>query len=223
MGRVFISIGIVTLGGDMEDRWLDWVKSLRSLARAGLTYSNNPYDLHRYSQLLELAATIMSDLSSSSFERILTDFQNQVGYETPKVDVRGVVFKEDSILLVKELADEGRWTLPGGWADCNDSPQKAVEREVFEESGYETIATKLLAVFDRRFHGHTPPHPYGIYKLFFLCELIGGKPTESLETGGAEFFTESEIPELSISRVTPSEIHRMFEHYRNPDLPTDFD
>ena len=207
----------------METKWLEWVKSLRGIAQAGLTYSENPYDRQRYTSLLELAAEIMAMYTTSEYEHISTDFHKQVGYETPKVDVRGVVFYNGGILLVKELADDGRWTLPGGWADSNDSPHEAVEREVWEESGYRTTATKLLAVYDRRFHGHQPPHPYGIFKLFFHCELVSGEPAESLETSGAAFFTENEIPELSISRVTPEEIKRMFQYYREPDLPTDFD
>ena len=145
------------------------------------------------------------------------------GYATPKVDVRGVTFRDDRILLVRELLDGGRWTLPGGWADVNDRPSEAVEREVWEESGYRVRATKLLAVYDRRFHGHQPPHPHGIYKLFFLCDLLGGEPTASVETADAAFFAEDEIPELSISRTTRPQLQRCFAHHRNPSLPTDFD
>jgi ADP-ribose pyrophosphatase YjhB (NUDIX family) len=156
-------------------------------------------------------------------DEIYALFAGAKGYETPKVDVRGVVFRDDRILLVRELLDGGRWTLPGGWADVDDRPSEAVEREVWEESGYRVQAQKLLAVYDRRLHGHTPPSSWGIYKLFFLCSLIGGQPSASIETADAAFFAEGEIPELSLGRVTPVEIQRLFEHHRHPSWPTDFD
>ena len=146
---------------------------------------------------------------------------DQAGYATPKVDVRGVVFRDEKILLVKERRD-GRWTLPGGWADVNDSPGEATVREVYEESGYSTRAIKLLACYDRHKHGH-PPFAFHIYKLFFQCELLGGKPTNSIETEDVGWFSENEIPPLSLPRVTPEQIARFFEHHNHPNWPTDFD
>jgi ADP-ribose pyrophosphatase YjhB (NUDIX family) len=139
------------------------------------------------------------------------------------VDVRGVVFKASKILLVREILDNHRWTLPGGWADVNETPGESVEREVFEESGFHTKAVKLLAVYDRTKQGHPNPFPYHVYKLFFLCEIIGGNAAISQETSEIDFFSEDHIPELSTSRVTRNQIERFFEHYRNPDWPTDFD
>ena len=203
--------------------WLTWVKALRSIAQSGLTYAESPFDLERYKQIEEIAAEIAAAQTGTDYEMIRELFAGAVGYETPKVDVRGVVFWEDRILLVRELMDGGRWTLPGGWADVNDLPSEAVEREVLEESGFRVKASKLLAVYDRRLHGHTPPMPYGIYKLFFRCDLVGGRPATSIETGGAEFFAEDEIPELSLGRVTPPVIARLFEHARHPEWSTDFD
>jgi ADP-ribose pyrophosphatase YjhB (NUDIX family) len=137
-------------------------------------------------------------------------------------EVRGVVFRDDRILLVKERAD-GLWTLPGGWADVNESPKEAVVREVVEESGYHTRARKLLAVWDRAKHPHTPPFPYHIYKICILCELMGGEPTESHETEEVGFYPDDGLPELSISRVTPGPIARLYEHCRDPSLQADFD
>jgi ADP-ribose pyrophosphatase YjhB (NUDIX family) len=135
--------------------------------------------------------------------------------------VRGAVFRDDMILLVKERSDGG-WTLPGGWADVGDSPSDAVVREIVEESGYQTRAVKLLALYDRNKHAHTP-YPYHAYKLFFLCELIGGAPAHSVETDDVAFFRRDAIPELSLTRITPAQIARLFEHYDHPDWPTDFD
>lgn len=206
-----------------SEGWLTWVKALRSIAQSGLTYAESPFDLERYKQIQEIAAEIAAAQTGTDFHMIRELFEGALGYETPKVDVRGVVFQENRILLVRELMDGGRWTLPGGWADVNDLPSEAVEREVWEESGFRVKASKLLAVYDRRLHGHSPPMPYGIYKLFFLCDLVGGRPATSIETGGAEFFAKDAIPELSLGRVTLPIIVRLFEHARHPEWATDFD
>ena len=154
-------------------------------------------------------------------DRVLDLFTTDAGYATPKVDVRGVVFQGSKILLVRERSD-GFWTLPGGWADVGDSPADAVVREIREGAGYETRATKLLALLDRNRHNH-PPHINHIYKIFMRCELIGGSPTTSHEIQDVGFFAEDQIPELSLTRNVPAQITRMFEHHRQPDLPTDFD
>jgi len=205
----------------MEPKWLKWARELQALAQSGLTYSKNPFETERYEKVREIAIEMMAEHSDLDAERIRDIFASESGYATPKVDVRGVVFKGDAILLVKELRD-GRWTLPGGWADVNDSPAEATVREIYEESGYRTRAVKLLACYDRSKHRHTP-HAFHIYKLFFLCELIGGEPADSHETSGAAFFPEDGIPELSLPRVTPEQIARFFEHHRHPEWPTDFD
>jgi ADP-ribose pyrophosphatase YjhB (NUDIX family) len=202
-------------------KWLEWAQNLQALAQSGLTYSPNPFDLQRYEAIREIAAEILSIYSQTDLGIISDLYQSQAGYITPKVDVRGVVFKGDHILLVRELADGG-FTLPGGWADVNEPPSSAVEREVWEETGYHVKATKLLAVYDYNKHGH-PPYIFHIYKLFILCQLVGGQASGSIETGEADFFPEDHIPPLSIARTTTEEITRFFEHHRCPDLPTDFD
>ena len=146
----------------------------------------------------------------------------QSGYATPKVDVRGVVFRDGKLLLVREKSD-GRWALPGGWADVCEAPAESVEREILEESGFIARATKILAVFDRGKHPHEPPFAFHVYKIFVRCTLLGGKEAASSETDAAGFFGAAEIPELSLSRVTPAQIRRMFEHHRHPEWPADFD
>jgi ADP-ribose pyrophosphatase YjhB (NUDIX family) len=205
-----------------EPRWLVWARHLQALAQNGLTFSRNPFEIERYEAVRQVAAEMMAAGSGADLEMILDLFKDNVGYMTPKVDTRGVVFREDTMLLVNELLDH-KWTLPGGWADVNEAPSVAVVREIREEAGFETRAVKLLAVYDRTKQGHVPPHPFSAYKLFFRCEITGGAPSESIETSGAVFFRENEIPELSLARVTPSQIARMFEHYRHPEWPTDFD
>ncbi|NDJ23831.1 NUDIX domain-containing protein [Nostoc sp. B(2019)] len=205
----------------MEPKWLEWAQKLQAIAQNGLTYSEGVFDIERYKQLRAIATEIMATYSNVEHNYVLDLFAREVGYATPKVDVRGAIFQDNTILLVKERSD-GCWTLPGGWADVGESPSEVVVKEVFEESGYQTRAIKLLAVYDRDRQGH-PPFPFYVYKLFFHCEIIGGSPSPSIETEEVGFFPEDALPELSLGRVTPAQIIRIFQHYRQPDLPTDFD
>lgn len=207
----------------MEPNWLTWAKQLAALAQDGLTYSDNEYEIDRYRQIRQIAAEMMAAGFELDAQAFVDLFAREQGYATPKVDVRGAVFRDDKILLVREKIDGG-WTLPGGWADPCQSPSEAVAREVFEEAGFQVRVVKLAAVYDRSKHPHAPPMPFHLYKLFFLCEITGGAATESYETTGVAFFAEDAIPEpLSISRTLPFQIARMFEHYRNRALPADFD
>lgn len=207
----------------MNTQWLEWGRRLQAIAQNGLTYTENPYDIDRYRQIQQITAEMMAAYTDSDPDKVLNFFRHEQGYATPKVDARGAVFQDGKILLVKERSDGG-WTLPGGWVDVGEPPSLAIEREVFEESGFQTRATKLLALYDRDHPRHAhPPLPVQIYKLFFRCEIIGGSATLSIETAAVDFFAPDEIPELSLSRVVPSQIARMFQHEAQPDLPTDFD
>jgi ADP-ribose pyrophosphatase YjhB (NUDIX family) len=205
----------------MGPAWIEWARRLNALAQTGLTYAENPYDIERYTAIRTIAAEMIAHQAGLDADRVLSLLVSDAGYATPKVDVRGVVFREGKLLLVQERSD-GLWTLPGGWADVGDSPADAVVREIREESGFETRAMKLLALLDRNRNGH-PPHLNHIYKVFIQCEIVGGSPTTSHEIEGVGFFAEDEIPELSLARIVPAQIARMFQHHRQLDLPADFD
>jgi ADP-ribose pyrophosphatase YjhB (NUDIX family) len=145
-------------------------------------------------------------------------------YPTPKVDVRGVVFREGRVLLVREVAD-GRWTLPGGWADVGESASEAVVREVQEESGYATRADRLIGIYNLdRLRNGKPLRP-NVYKLFIRCELESqdAPPIRGTETTEAAFFAQDELPELSVPRVSREQLQRVFAHERDPSLPPDVD
>ncbi len=205
-----------------DPKWLAWARALQSLTQNSLAYTNNPFNIERLQQIQQVAAEILADYAGEDMGKLHGLFADQSGYATPKVDVRGAVFRDNKILLVSENLDAGHWTLPGGWADVTDSPSEAVIREIREESGFEARPVKLAAVYDRNRRGH-PPYFFSIYKFFFICDLTGGAAQNSIETSGVDFFGEHELPELSIARVTPEEIATLFDHYRHPELPTEFD
>ena len=201
--------------------WLEWVRQVQAIAQNGLAFTRDAFDRERYTQLAELVAGLLSAQLSIPAATARELFEDEHGYATPKVDVRGGVFDGDRVLLVRERSD-GRWTLPGGWVDVNDAPSEAVAREIKEESGYHARAVKLAALVDKNRHPH-PPGVHHIYKLFFVCELLGGSPAASNETDAVDFFPVRALPELSTGRVLSSQIERLYEHRLNPGLPTDFD
>ena len=203
-------------------RWLEWTRRLQSIAQAGLTHARDPYDLERYRDVRRVAAEIAATGSESNADAILGFFASERGYPTPKVDVRAAVIVDDGILLVKER-DDGRWALPGGWADVGESAGEAVARETREEAGIEVRPEKVIALYERERRGH-PPHPEFSYKIFFACQVRGvAKPRGGPETLDAAFFMPDTLPALSAARVTAQEIAVAFAHHREPGLPTEFD
>jgi ADP-ribose pyrophosphatase YjhB (NUDIX family) len=206
-----------------EPEWLVLAREMAALAQSGLTFTRDPYDRERYDALRQMAAKVMAAHTDSSAERIGALFAAETGYATPKIDVRGAAFCDGKILMVREALDGGRWTLPGGWADVNLTPAENVAKEVVEESGFTARVVKLAAAWDRSRQGHGAS-AWSIHKLFFICEITGGAAATSLETSGVAFFGEDELPEdLSTGRVLRRQLLRMFDHWRDPVLPADFD
>lgn len=202
--------------------WLGWIQRLRAIAQTGAAYSVDPYDQERYQEISSLTESMLGALLDVPPERVHHLYLGERGYPTPKVDVRAGVFRDDQILLVREASD-GRWSLPGGWADEQQSPRQCVEREVLEEAGYQVHASRLVAVKDRSLHPYEPRRLEHVYKLFFLCELLGGTPTVGLETTAVEFFPLDALPELSSGRTLAEDVRLLALHHRQPELLPEFD
>jgi ADP-ribose pyrophosphatase YjhB (NUDIX family) len=229
-GMVSLALGTIRIvqsrrpGGDylkgekiMQLKWLEWAKQIQAIGQNGLAYSKDPYDLERFGQLRDLSVEIMNAYTDVEEEKIRALFANEEGYATPKVDVRGVVFRDDAILMVREKID-GAWSLPGGWADIGLSPKEIAVKEVKEESGFDVRAVRLLGVLDKKFHAH-PPSPHHVYKIFVLCEIVGGEAQEGMETLDVGFFEDDRLPELSLERITEAQIRELFRYLREPDRP----
>ncbi len=207
-----------------DPAWLRWSRELQAIAQSGLAYTPTEYDRERFEQLRDLASEIMARYSTTPAPVIRDLFAHETGYATPKIDVRGAVFNPvGELLLVREIADHGRWTLPGGWADVNYTPAESVLKEIREESGFEAEVTKVAAVLDRTRQGHAHA-VFSCTKLFFVCRLLGGTARPSSETSEVAWFAESDLPsDLSTGRVLPQQLHRLFAHHRHPEYPTDWD
>ena len=209
---------------DSADRVRRVAIALAAMSQTGLAFTENEYDRHRYAEAGALAAELLSVVSGLTADDLSLELGRDTGYATPKVDVRGAIFDaDDRVLLMRERSD-GRWSLPGGWADPLDTPSTAVVREIREETGYGAEVVSLVACWDRDTQRHQPPMGVSVYKLFFLCRSVG--PTvepEALETLEIGWFGLDELPELSLGRVTPHEIARCLAHHRDPSLATELD
>jgi ADP-ribose pyrophosphatase YjhB (NUDIX family) len=197
---------------------------LAALAQDGLTFAAGDYDRDRYQQTGQLAAELLAVLSDRPASELALELGRDSGYATPKVDVRGAVFDDqDRVLLMREKLD-GRWSLPGGWADPGDAPSAAVTREILEETGYQAAAVKLIACWDRDLQHNPPPLPVHVYKLFFLCHRPRAvQPPAALETLDIGWFDVQAPPPLSLGRVNRRQLQRSLAHHRDPSLPTEFD
>ncbi len=201
--------------------WLAWIQQIYAIAQWGLTYAKDPFDLERYGVLHQMSLEMMADFSTMPLARMPELFAHEVGYVTPKVDVRAVIFRQDAKILMVQERWDGRWSLPGGWADIGLSPAENAVKETQEESGYIVESVKLLAVVDKKFYSH-PTSAFHIYKMFIQCKIVAGEAKTGLESTGVAFYGLDELPELSVHRNTQEQIEMLFEHFKDPHRMTDF-
>jgi ADP-ribose pyrophosphatase YjhB (NUDIX family) len=197
----------------MEEKWLDWARQLQAMAQSGLAYCDNKYDIERYQQMRDLSVEIMEHYTEAGEDKIRDLFCGETGYQTPKVDVRGAVFKEDAVLLILESQD-GRWSLPGGWADVGLSLKENVQKEMREEAGLDVEPTRLVGIFD--WLKSKKAAPFAIYKAFMLCDSKGGAFEQNIETEASGFFKLDELPPLS-HRVTRETLELCYQALKDPN------
>ena len=205
----------------MEEKWLTWAKKIQSVAQAGLEYSKDKYDRERFQELRDLSCEIMSEYTELSYDKVKDLFCNESGYQTPKVDVRAAVFKENKILLVKESID-GYWSMPGGWAEYNLSVKENIIKECMEEAGAKVKPIKLISILNRNWHVNKQ-YPYGVYKIFVLCELEEINFKDNIETLEYGFFDLKELPPLSIGRNTEEQVEMCFKFVLDKENSVIFD
>lgn len=203
------------------EKWLKWAIEIQSLAQAGLAYTDNVYDIERYERLREISAEMIEEKSNISIEKVKDLFCNEKGYQTPKIDTRAVIFKDNKILLTHE--NNGTWSLPGGWCDVLESIKSNTIKEVKEETGLDVETVKIIALQDRNKH-NKPVYAYGICKVFVLCNIIGGEFVENIETTEIGYFTLDEIPNnLAEEKTNKEQIEMCFDAYNNDNWQIQFD
>lgn len=196
---------------DTKKMWVDMIVELQSLAQAGLAYGKDAYDKERYKRIREISAEMMSHIADIPLEKVKGLFCNEIGYQTPKIDTRAAIFKDDKILLVQEK--DGTWSLPGGWCDVTVSVAENTIKEVKEEAGLDVIVKSVIAIQDREKH-NLPMYAYRVCKIFMLCSAVGGNFEPNIETIGFAYFAEDEIPQLATEKNNEEQIKMCFDSYR---------
>ena len=203
------------------EKWLKWAIEIQSLAQSGLAYTNNVYDIERYERLREISAEMLAEKTDLSIEKVKRLFCNETGYQTPKIDTRAVIFKDNKILLTHE--NNGTWSLPGGWCDVLESVQSNTIKEVKEETGLDVEVIKIIAIQDRNKH-NKPIYAYGVCKVFILCDIIGGEFKKNIETTEIKYFSQDEIPNnLAEEKTNKEQIEMCFKAYNDKNWQTQFD
>jgi len=197
----------------MSKRWLEWAKELQMLSQGALAYCKDPYDRERFERIREISVEIMSEHTDIPIEKMRRLFANETGYQTPKVDIRASIIKNNKILLVKEKLD-GRWSMPGGWADIGLSVYDNIIKESIEEAGAVVTPNKVIAILDRNKHV-TDDYPFTIYKIFVDCNFIKGEHMDNIETSESGFFSLDNLPDLSVTRNTYEQIKMCFDASNN--------
>lgn len=203
------------------EKWLKWAIEIQSLSQIGLTYTKDVYDRERYQRLREISAEMLAKKTELSIEKVKDLFCHETGYQTPKIDTRAVIFRDNKILLVHE--NNGTWSLPGGWCDVLESIKSNTEKEVREETGLNVRAVKIISIQDRNKH-NKPVYAYGVCKIFVLCEVINGKFVENIETTEIRYFSLQDLPHnLAEEKTNKEQIEMCFKAYLNENWQTQFD
>ncbi len=203
------------------EKWLKWAMEIQSLAQAGLTYTDNVYDIERYERLREISAEIISEKSNISIDKVKDLFCNETGYQTPKIDTRAAIFKDNKILLTHE--NNGTWSLPGGWCDVLESVGSNTKKEVKEETGLDVETVKIISIQDRNKH-NTPVYAYGVCKVFILCNITGGDFTPNIETTEIKYFSLDKLPNnLAEEKTNREQIEMCFKSIKDENWQTQFD
>lgn len=203
------------------EKWLKWAIEIQSLAQSGLAYTNNVYDIERYERLREISAEMLAEKTDLSIEKVKDLFCNETGYQTPKIDTRAAIFKDNKILLTHE--NNGTWSLPGGWCDVLESVKSNTIKEVKEETGLDVNTIKVIAIQDRNKH-NKPIYAYGICKVFILCDIVGGEFKENIETTEIKYFSLNELPNnLATEKTNKEQIEMCFKAYKDKNWQTQFD
>lgn len=203
-----------------NEKWLQWAVELQSLAQAGLFYGKDKFDIERFKRIRDISAEMISYKSQIPIDKVKDLFCNEIGYQTPKLDTRAAIFKDQKILLVKE--NNGTWSLPGGWVDVNVSVKENAIKEVKEEAGLDVSADFIIAVQDRDKH-NLPVYAYKVCKIFILCSLKGGHFEKNIETLDSQYFAIDELPKLALEKNNEEQIAMCFKAYNAKHWQTIFD
>ena len=204
----------------LTEPWLSWAIEIQSIAQNGLTYCKNIYDIERYERLRDLSAEMLAYKTAIPKETVKSFFCNGAGYQTPKIDSRAAIFKDDKILLVQE--NDGLWSLPGGWIDVLETIHSNTIKEVREEAGLNVKPTFIIAIHEQH-KRNFPPFAHPVLKTFVMCEPLSDEFQPNSETVQSAYFALNELPPMNEEKNTPAQVELCFQAHHSSHWTTQFD
>ena len=192
----------------VKNQWLEWAKELQFLSQCALAYCKDRYDIERFERIRDISAEMAASVADLPFETVKGLFCADTGYQTAKLDTRAAVVRDGKLLLVQEA--NGRWALPGGWVDYDQTVRENAVKEALEEAGMAVKPLRLIALQDHN-RRNTRQFPFNICSVFVLCEYLSGAFRPNIETIACGFFGPDEIPSpLAESKTTREQIDMCF-------------
>ena len=200
----------------------DISRELMAISNDALLYCKDRFDAERFRQVRKIAARIL-ELSSENItaDDALKLFEENDGYQTPKVDTRSAVFNEKGeVLLVRDY--DGKWAMPGGWCEYDRTIMENCVKEAYEEAGIEVEPVRLVAAHGNRRHNN-PDSYFCIIRFFVLCKYKSGEFAANDETSEARYFSVDDLPEdINDHKSSPEQIRlcrdAYFAHEWVPDI-----
>jgi len=170
---------------------LPLLDELQTIARNGLNFTSNPYDRERYERLLALAVNYYGQALDLPPATVRQRLVGELGYITPKIGVHAALFDAEGRILLVRRSDDGRWCLPCGWVEPNESPEETAVRETWEETGLDVRSRRLSGVFTRRANSNHGPH--SAIAIGYLCDVIGGELRASHEIQAIRYWRIEDV------------------------------
>jgi 8-oxo-dGTP diphosphatase len=139
---------------------------------------------------------------------------NRIYPKVPICAVGAIIFKGDSVLLVKrgKAPAYGKWSIPGGAVHLGETLENAIVREVQEETHLEVRPVQMAKVVDRIFKDENGNVRYHFVIVDFLCEVISGEPKPRSDAADVGYF---ELANLNFLNMTPGTAEVICEVYQN--------
>jgi 8-oxo-dGTP diphosphatase len=172
----------------MKDSVYEFILKVQAISKIGLKYSQDPFALENYQELNDLSSNMLNRFLDLNLDR--PNYFSRDVYPTPNVSVRVIIFNElNEVLFVKEKADGG-YTLPGGWADIDETPKEAAIKECMQEAGADVSITHFVGMY----HFSSSKASFSQYCLVFKATLKGPLQPFGHEISDVRFATIDNIP-----------------------------